>query len=356
MLQKTNWDIGSKLSYFLATGNLVSPTGLDLQQTSGYTIVAEKLNFYRYLSHFRCIHRGAFFAELKTTTVRKLLPDSWGFLCPVHTPDGSPCGLLNHLSHTCKLVTEHLDVSQIPSLLADFGMTQVFASNLDGKRTVVVQLDGRIIGWASPAKSKTLANLLRKLKTEGDRRVPLDMEIGYVPITKGGQYPGLYLFSSRARMMRPVTYLANGKLDHLGSFEQVYMDVACTKEEVEKGVSTHVELDPTSMLSVIANLTPFSDFNQSPRNMYQCQMGKQTMGTPSTAISKRTDNKMVRTACDFSLTVVPSSIWTNSCCSTESTQPLWFRQFPQRYQCHRRRHLVYRLRHGRCNDFEQVGP
>ena len=36
-----------------------------------------------------------------------------------------------------------------------------------------------------------------------------------------------------------------------------------------------------AMLSVVASLTPFSDFNQSPRNMYQCQMGKQTMGTPA---------------------------------------------------------------------------
>jgi len=206
--------------------------------------------------------------------VRKLLPDSWGFLCPVHTPDGSPCGLLNHLSHTCKLVTEHLDVSHIPALLSAHGMTQVFASNLNGKNTVVVQLDGRIIGWASPAQSKTLANLLRRLKTEGDKKVPLDLEIGYVPITKGGQYPGLYLFSSRARMMRPVTYLTNDKTDHVGTFEQVYMDIACTKAEVEKGVSTHVELDPTSMLSVIANLTPFSDFNQSPRNMYQVRCAR----------------------------------------------------------------------------------
>jgi DNA-directed RNA polymerase I subunit RPA2 len=39
------------------------------------------------------------------------------------------------------------------------------------------------------------------------------------------------------------------------------------------------------MLSDIANFTPFSDFNQSPRNMYQCQMGKQTMGTPATVRS-----------------------------------------------------------------------
>jgi len=77
-LSKVNCDIGAKLSNFLATGNLVSPTGLDLQQASGFTIIAEKLNWQRYISHFRCIHRGAFFAELKTTTVRKLLPEAWG--------------------------------------------------------------------------------------------------------------------------------------------------------------------------------------------------------------------------------------------------------------------------------------
>ena len=44
----------------------------------------------------------------------------------------------------------------------------------------------------------------------------------------------------------------------------------------------------------MASLTPFSDYNQSPRNMYQCQMGKQTMGTPAHAIKHRADNKMFR--------------------------------------------------------------
>ena len=44
---------------------------------------------------------------------------------------------------------------------------------------------------------------------------------------------------------------------------------------------THAETSTAAMLSVVASLTPYSDFNQSPRNMYQCQMGKQTMGTPS---------------------------------------------------------------------------
>ncbi|KAI0920779.1 DNA-directed RNA polymerase I subunit rpa2, variant 2 [Taiwanofungus camphoratus] len=294
VLSRTNFDIGSRMSNFLATGNLVSPSGLDLQQASGFTIVAEKLNWQRYISHFRSIHRGAFFAELKTTTVRKLLPEAWGFLCPVHTPDGSPCGLLNHLSRTCRIVTAPLATAHIPALLATHGMTQAFTPSVDGRRNLCVQLDGRLIGWAPAAVLKQLAMSLRIWKTEGKYSIPLDLEIGFVPVSKGGQYPGLYLFASRARMMRPVKFLANGRGDQIGSFEQVYMDIACTPEEVEPGVSTHVEYAPTNFLSILANLTPFSDFNQSPRNIYQCQMSKQTMGTPATALRHRTDNKLYR--------------------------------------------------------------
>lgn len=48
------------------------------------------------------------------------------------------------------------------------------------------------------------------------------------------------------------------------------------------------------MLSILAGLTPFSDYNQSPRNMYQCQMAKQTMGTASHNGSYRADNKAYR--------------------------------------------------------------
>uniref|UniRef100_A0A914WPW3 DNA-directed RNA polymerase n=1 Tax=Plectus sambesii TaxID=2011161 RepID=A0A914WPW3_9BILA len=39
---------------------------------------------------------------------------------------------------------------------------------------------------------------------------------------------------------------------------------------------------------------PYPDHNQSPRNVYQCQMGKQTMGTPIQAWPYRADNKMYR--------------------------------------------------------------
>lgn len=57
---------------------------------------------------------------------------------------------------------------------------------------------------------------------------------------------------------------------------------------------THVEISPTSMLSITSSLTPFSNHNQSPRNMYQCQMLKQTMATPFHSVPYRTDNKAYR--------------------------------------------------------------
>lgn len=110
--------------------------------------------------------------------------------------------------------------------------------------------------------AKHLATTLRVYKTERRENIPLDLEIGYVPVSKGGQYPGLYLFSSPARMMRPVRYLPNGQDDSIGSFEQVYMEIAVKPEEINPGISTHVELSPTNFLSILANLTPFSDFNQ----------------------------------------------------------------------------------------------
>ena len=100
-------------------------------------------------------------------------------------------------------------------------------------------------------------------------------------------------------MIRPVWHRSLDKEEILGPMEQVFLDIACTDREIMESKETHaapshVEIEPTNMLSAIASLTPFGDFNQSPRNMYQCQMGKQTMGTPAHSLPYRTDNKMYR--------------------------------------------------------------
>ena len=308
-------DIGRLVEYFLATGNLASKSGLGLSQTSGFTIVADKLNYMRYLSHFRSVHRGAYFAELRTTTVRKLLPESWGFLCPVHTPDGSPCGLLNHLAAACYVDVARTDVSgadaragtngpaaAVLKALASAGVLVCAGRRLNSAppppKHLSVMLDGVVVGSVRAAEAAAATASLRAAKVASPPKVPATLEVAYVPPVSGaGAFPGIYLFSSPSRLMRPVRQIASGAVEHIGSLEQVFMSVRCPDGGAggsEGLVFTHEETGPSAMLSAIASCTPWSDYNQSPRNMYQCQMGKQTMGLPMHSFCYRPDTKLYR--------------------------------------------------------------
>jgi DNA-directed RNA polymerase I subunit RPA2 len=355
LLSKT---VGQKLCSFLSTGNLISSSGLDLQQATGFTIVAERLNLLRYMSHFQSVHRGQFFTTMKTTTVRKLLPESWGFLCPVHTPDGSPCGLLNHLARESAILAygasqkpvitpqgplvyaEQVDAklvnkrSYVQEVLAQLGMVPAGVGSGDGQlclgsEYISVMLDGVVLGGILPKDAPAIVAQLRYLKAVSNNcgvpganpnstssqnsllsatdlntvtvlaknRLLLDptMEIAYIPrLPYDSAYPGLYLFTEAGRMVRPVLQLGSHFVEWIGPMEQAFMEIACLKTDIRKGETTHIELDPSIMLSQVAAMTPFSDYNQSPRNMYQCQMGKQTMGTPAHALRHRTDNKLYR--------------------------------------------------------------
>jgi DNA-directed RNA polymerase I subunit RPA2 len=60
------------------------------------------------------------------------------------------------------------------------------------------------------------------------------LEIVLVPYEEGivGQYPGIFLFSNVSRMMRPVLHLASQKIEMIGTFEQVYLNIAVTQSEI----------------------------------------------------------------------------------------------------------------------------
>lgn len=107
-LTRNTTEISGGMSFFLATGNLPgaarSALGRLLNgQATGLSVPIDTVNFLRFAAQFRAVHRGAVFNDMRTTSVRKLLPEAWGFICPVHTPDGAPCGLLNHLSESCEV-------------------------------------------------------------------------------------------------------------------------------------------------------------------------------------------------------------------------------------------------------------
>ena len=56
-----------------------------------------------FVFQIRSIHRGSQVAEMRSSVARKLPLEAWGFICPVETPDGAPCGVLNHLASPCTI-------------------------------------------------------------------------------------------------------------------------------------------------------------------------------------------------------------------------------------------------------------
>eukprot|EP00439_Symbiodinium_sp_Y106_P056638 s1806_g7.t4 len=300
-------EVQKRMENFLSTGNVNSRSGLDLMQVSGYTVVADKLNQARYSSHFAAIHRGQYFAEMKTTTVRKLLPETWGFLCPVHTPDGSPCGLLNHLANSCKPVVEPCEegaAEAVALALAAMGAevwgdsgTYRAPAETRGRHAWIL-VDGRPIGVIERTRMHHAEQQLRKHKISGKHGVPKNMEIVCMSRRWGKLFVGLFIFLGPGRLVRPVRCLRTGQTEWIGPLEQLFLSVSVLRGEKDAAhMFTHEELKPTELFSTLAALTPFSNHNQSPRNMYQCQMLKQTMATPYHNHDFRPDNKVFRVWC-----------------------------------------------------------
>ena len=98
-------------------------------------------------------------------------PFPTGFLCPVHTPDGAPCGLLNHLAAACCVTTATPNTTHLPRLLTSLGMIPLGGPCPSDSTHLPVLLDGRLIGEVEADKAKELAAKLRTLKTLGQEKV-----------------------------------------------------------------------------------------------------------------------------------------------------------------------------------------
>ena len=307
--------ITTGFSYIIATGCYISRSDHELSQNNGLSINVERVNFNRFFSYFRSIHRGRFFLEMKNTSGRKLLSQSWGFLCPVHTPDGALCGILNHLSSS-------VVISLSNPLDSDFLLKYFFRyARINGKKNRKIYLplftvDGKILGQIKELKFKMFMDKLRSEKVSYLGKLSIGCEIICVPrFHKKISFPGFILLSQDARPLRPVKWekKENQKIftayeknkgdfinfetpiELIGTFEQCFLNILSFNYQnsfVRKNFGeSHSEIDASTILSVVAGATPFSDLNQSPRNMYQCQMSKQSVGTPFYTFWRRDDTK-----------------------------------------------------------------
>ncbi|RNF10047.1 putative RNA polymerase I second largest subunit [Trypanosoma rangeli] len=320
------------LHRLLITGNLTLDREEDFYcpQTSGWVVMAEHLNFYRFFEQLRCLHRGKTIAEMRSSEVRKYPCEAFGFICMVHSPDGADCGVLNHMSIST-IVSNTLPVGsrQEGELLACIreeisGLRN--SSSLDSLvdrlvGTVPVWLEGRILGYLTQEEAQRVRKaLLRKKALRNCGSMELSgmvrrrnvnalnaIEVVFVP--PGNKDPqGLYIFYDNGRMMRPVQQLESTSsgndlpfpLVYVGTWEQTWLDIASVPSDLVDGVTQlnskyeFMEQNGSNILSLTATTIPFFEHNCSPRNLFQCGLSKQSAGTQLQALAWRKEAKLFR--------------------------------------------------------------
>lgn len=292
-----DFSIGDKLHKLMATGCITTNSCSDIMQNNGFTIMAERINFWRFSSHFQSVSRGSFFATLKVTSIRKLRPEGWGFFCPINTPDGTPCGLLTHLSRSCIVSYKSLVFDE--NIIFDFGVIPPSRLYNDG---CSIFYNGKLVGYTKFASE--VAESLRRYRSINDLCFEIFYSFG------SGINESIYVFDSISSLYRPVYNIQTQKKEWIGIKEQIFLNIKLEKYRTKDAFNEYdkealredfdnlnfidfkyKELDNLNMFSSIASCIPFSDHNPSPRNIYQCQMAKQAMGICAYNPQYRTDNK-----------------------------------------------------------------
>ena len=297
--------ISNGLEYSFSTGNW-SIKKLT-QEKHGVTQVLSRLSF---ISSISMINRIISTCEKtrKASGPRSLHPSQWGMICPSDTPEGESCGLVKNLAILAH-VTTHENIQYILILCFDLGVESFIFSSKKKKYSCYNQdtvfLNGNCIGVHHNASEFLFS--LRKMRRKG--MISQNVSIFWDTINRS-----VMIWTDSGRVCRPLFVVEFGKcktnylhsksikksfffwknlqrqgfIEFLDISEQNNALIATNFEYVDLK-TTHMEISPEIIIGVSSSIIPFPDHNQSPRNTYQCAMGKQAIGSLSFNQIQRND-------------------------------------------------------------------
>ena len=292
-----------------------------------------RISFMDAMSHTRRVVSD-FDTSMKSVGPRQLHPSQIGYFCTAETPTGGHIGVTKNLSILTGISIFCPVEPCVNWLFTKGGVQEIAAANTAMRATATsVQVNGGTIGFTSQPTELTFVlkllkwtacfpptcsiafntteNILRIFLDDGRPIRPLWHIGGQVPTFEGeswrdlvcGNLPitanhGIYSTEcidplaekQNATLIDYQTALLShiGKIEYIDPYEGNEAYVSWWGKDISQ-THTHVEIHPSSLMGLLANMIPFSNHNQSPRNQLSCSQSKQGIGYYATNYENRFD-------------------------------------------------------------------